>query len=218
MLRRVLLISNDIPETHIHAHEKPIVEKDTPLQNMKKILATIFNMSYVIPFMYIENNNKMLFNYLCFYCKETFLAYEFLLKHTVIEHKVCELDSSAMPSLKLDSKVKIDISNLTCKVCFLSCATLNEIFEHLMSRHDEKCHKSYVSNRLGSEQADCLLCLKKFFRTYCVILIRRMCQLHIYAFLAVKYLPLLKYTTCTCSAVIKRKLTAEMCATNFSRP
>lgn len=106
---------------------------------------------------------------MCFYCEMTFMDSSKLKEHTRTLHQDVKM-KSILKGIGSYSRIKWDISDLKCKICPKSMASLNEIADHAAKSHDlivdmdviEKC--CYVF-RLSDDKMNCTECgeMFKFF-------------------------------------------------------
>lgn len=100
--------------------------------NRRKNLIILFNNTTLIPF-------KWRMKYMCFYCGRSLDDYSELREHT-IDHGICTENDRAIRLVKApDSEVKIDVSDVTCRLCDKMLSNMDDIIDHLVSNH----RKSY---------------------------------------------------------------------------
>lgn len=117
------------------------VEKETrPVKALRNNIACIFNMSTAIPFKHFMNRFR------CFYCPKDFTECDDLKQHTVMEHPLCDIK---LKSMKLRNRknegIKVDISSLSCKLCFESMSDLDVLIDHIIKEHKANYDKSIPS-------------------------------------------------------------------------
>lgn len=98
----------------------------------------------------------------CFYCaKSTQDCY--LLKEHTLKHNAVDIDDFITKHIiTKDVPIKIDITDLACKVCQNPSANLDDFFAHIVDKHNEEydasvgvCFFPFVLNK---EVMQCLLC------------------------------------------------------------
>ncbi|KAJ2939891.1 hypothetical protein O0L34_g6593 [Tuta absoluta] len=111
--------------------------KRPPVKLMRNNIACILNMSTAILFKYYMNKFR------CFYCPKDFVESDELRQHTILEHPLCD---TKLKSMKLrhrkEDGVKVDVSTLSCKLCFDHIPDLESLINHLISEHKAKYDKS----------------------------------------------------------------------------
>ncbi|XP_048485955.1 zinc finger protein 569 isoform X1 [Plutella xylostella] len=100
------------------------------MMKRRKNLQIIFDSSTIIPF-------KWRANYICFYCGIRIVDYKELRRHTETHGSVADCDLKSIKGYG-DMNIKIDISNITCKLCNVLFRSFNELTEHLCSAHQVK--------------------------------------------------------------------------------
>lgn len=94
--------------------------------------ATFLECTTVKPFFYQQANFK------CFYCKEVFPEVRSVLQHTRL-HEAPERASLLKQYLRKGKRViKVDISELTCKLCDQRYSDLDDIRRHLAAVHKKE--------------------------------------------------------------------------------
>ncbi|XP_063544143.1 zinc finger protein 160-like isoform X2 [Cydia strobilella] len=136
-------------------------ERRPNVKQIRNNIACILNMSTAIPFKHFMNKFR------CFYCSRHFIECDELKEHTMIEHPHCD---SKFKSMKLrnreDISIKIDISSLSCKMCFEPMNDLDHLIDHLTSEHKARFDKSIEMNiqpfRLIKDNFACPFCGEVF--------------------------------------------------------
>lgn len=150
-------------------------DKKPAVIQIRNNIACILNMSTAIPFKYFMNRFR------CFYCPKDFIDCEELKEHTVIEHPVCDIDFKCMRLRnRQEGCVKIDISTLSCKMCYKKLSNLESLIDHLISEHKVFYDKSIDSNmqsyKLIKDNYPCPICEEVY--THFSTLLRHMGQIH----------------------------------------
>lgn len=117
----------------------------------------MFNNTSIIPF-------KCRGKCRCFYCGEELPVYDELRKHTKA-HGPCSENDRAIRLVKTDeAEVKVDITNITCEICYEPFSSFDEIVSHLIVKHTLPYERDVklliMMYRLVDLQ--CLLCELKF--------------------------------------------------------
>lgn len=103
--------------------------------------------------------------YACMYCKYQNPAASELKKHTLTTHSK---DVSELDNLKYvtDMIIKLDITELKCKLCDRECDTLEEIMNHIKYVHKQPLYfdttNHIVPFKFGKEDLTCAFCDKPF--------------------------------------------------------
>ncbi|XP_048485640.1 zinc finger protein 728-like [Plutella xylostella] len=139
-------------------------------------ISVILNMSTAIPFKYFKNQ------YLCFYCSKYFTDCELMKEHIVSSHVAYNTKQKVTKALKgSDVCIKIDISNLTCKVCFESFDGLESLIDHLIVKHNAPYDKNVTGImqpfKLKRDNMACPVCNADNF-SYFGTLLRHMNKNH----------------------------------------
>lgn len=125
----------------------------------KKNTITILENSTVIPFKW------HLKDYLCFHCHFAFKDIEQLKVHTREKHVYSNI-KSAVTYLKMDDKVKVDITDAVCRLCKVDFVNLDKFTEHLSSVHDIKLINEFgygiVPYIIGKNLLKCGVCEEEF--------------------------------------------------------
>ncbi|XP_075989328.1 uncharacterized protein LOC142985191 isoform X3 [Anticarsia gemmatalis] len=111
-------------------------DKKIATKDLRTSIATIINMSTAMPFKFFMSKFR------CFYCTRDFTHCDGLKEHTIMEHPQCEVgDKSMKMRNRYDGvKIKIDTSNLSCKLCLETVDDLNSLVQHLTTEHKIQCN------------------------------------------------------------------------------
>ncbi|CAH2234262.1 jg14217 [Pararge aegeria aegeria] len=150
------------------------VRNTTPLK-VRQNISSIISMSTAIPFKFFKNHFR------CFYCSKDFADFEVLKDHTVTDHSDFDYESKVMKKIKgKEVTVKIDILNLTCKLCLENLVDLSDLINHLTSNHGAiydtsiECLQPF---RILKDDIRCPLCPDAVFR-YFKKLLEHMNEIH----------------------------------------
>lgn len=136
--------------------------------------ATLLENTTVKPFVYCRYFFK------CFFCSEQFSEIHALLNHTAMHDMPCydKILQDLLPKGK--RTIKIDISNLKCKICKESISDIDQIRKHLVKEHKKEFTQSgngmvAYNLSLRNGQFSCHIC-SKMFQTF--ILLNRHMNVH----------------------------------------
>ncbi|GBP42757.1 Zinc finger protein 425 [Eumeta japonica] len=136
----------------------------------RKLLIKRSNVEYVLqysnvtPFMWYKGRFR------CFYCTEPIKDPDTLREHTAKVHQFANLELVVHDRTKhnrnRDAAVKIDVTNLMCKLCYSPMNNLEGLIHHLIIAHDAEYDMS-VQNcllpfKLDKESPSCATCGQKF--------------------------------------------------------
>lgn len=116
----------------------------------------------------IKGYNDM--GYMCCYCPETFLKTADLKTHTSVNHHNI-YEAYFMRETIFNYHVKLDITDLLCKLCGSNINTLEDLMDHLQSKHDIKLYRDIKNHiipfKFDTESLQCFICFNVFnkFRT-----------------------------------------------------
>lgn len=140
----------------------------------RKNAAYILEHTTALPFTYCR------YYYKCFFCKQQFTEIHNLLQHSISHNtpKHDEILKHLLPKGK--RTVKVDISNLKCKICEKNFINIDEIrlhlkCEHLISFTDSGNGMVAYNLKLKNGQYECHIC-GKLFQTF--ILLNRHMNVH----------------------------------------
>lgn len=134
----------------------------------------VLQMTTAMPFKYVNNTLK------CVYCiRDTiFPNHTDLRDHNTKEHKHENLKRD-FSNVIVGKTFKLDITDLTCRVCRNTFEGLDAIIDHLIENHEAKYNKKITKILQPFKLADdlaCVVCKKEF--TYLNILLQHMIQDH----------------------------------------
>ncbi|XP_046975301.1 zinc finger protein 160-like isoform X5 [Vanessa cardui] len=141
-----------------------VKSKDSNTFKIRHNIASIINMSTAVPFKFFKNKFR------CFFCSKDFTDFDNLRDHAITDHPHFNQECKAMKMIKgRDVNVKIDISNLTCKLCFENSLALNDLINHLISKHGVNYDKSIECLqpfRVVKDNMPCPICPNMVFRYF----------------------------------------------------
>nr|XP_049704077.1 zinc finger protein 62 homolog isoform X2 [Helicoverpa armigera] len=172
---KVKLLSQEDPNPSSLAEDSIEPKKKQNVLQIRQNIQCVLNMSTAVPF-------KFFSKFSCFYCSKKFVEFDELRQHTAVEHPVCDLKSKCMKKCKGERiSVKIDVSDLACKVCGTPMANLEDLITHLIESHKAKYDTSITGclepYRLIKDSMPCPICPDAVFR-YFGILLRHMSSVH----------------------------------------
>ncbi|CAK1550191.1 unnamed protein product [Leptosia nina] len=138
-------------------------------ETIRKLFVKRRNIEYVLQY---SNATPFLFykgKYRCFFCTEPIKDPDVLREHTKI-HQFANLELVIFDRTKTnrnrDAAVKIDITNLTCKLCLQTINGLEQLIHHLIIAHDAEYDMSvpncFLPFKLERDQPTCPICDMKF--------------------------------------------------------
>lgn len=143
----------------ISEKQKERLVKSQIKQHITNILTAILNCSTIMPFRWAANK------FLCFFCCCSFVDCSKLKEHTREEHFEAKLDN-LVKDLVPTSIIKLDISNISCKLCPKPVPTLSEFLKHVTEKHELKferqSHDNFFSFKLSDDGLNCLECGQSF--------------------------------------------------------
>lgn len=172
---KVKLLSQEDPSPSSLAEDSIEPKKKQNVLQIRQNIQCVLNMSTAVPF-------KFFSKFSCFYCSKKFVEFDELRQHTAVEHPVCDLKSKCMKKCKGERiSVKIDVSDLACKVCGVPMPNLEDLITHLIESHKAKYDTSITGclepYRLIKDNMPCPICPDAVFR-YFGILLRHMSSVH----------------------------------------
>ncbi|XP_063837093.1 zinc finger protein 675-like isoform X1 [Ostrinia nubilalis] len=116
--------------------------------------------STICPFKYSQAYFK------CFYCSKNFLVFQELKNHVIDYHANISFIDIVKGITRPHDQVKVDVSEISCKICNLKCTKLDELTIHLSETHsvkfDENPEDSIISYDLGDNKFKCTVCKEEF--------------------------------------------------------
>ncbi|XP_063836955.1 zinc finger protein 728-like isoform X4 [Ostrinia nubilalis] len=135
-------------------------------QAWKQNALVIFENSYVYPF--VHSGNK----YKCFVCAKQFLDPSLLKEHTTREHNIKDLQKELNNRLR-DKNLKIDISDLQCRICLEHLPNFEALKVHLKDHGkniDLELTDNLIPFRLGGSTFECQVCGENFLKLRLLII------------------------------------------------
>lgn len=140
---------------------KMITDFDERMARRKSVIA-ILEYSKVCPFRWMKNL------YFCFYCDKDFVDPAELRAHNSIDHAnvTTQQIKLAIRRLKKFELAKVDITDVTCKICSVSIEEFNSLKLHLIAVHskqlDPKRSDGFLPFKLEKNAFQCTLCIEKY--------------------------------------------------------
>lgn len=138
------------------------MEKMSELQkkeDLVTLMSAIIENSTAVPFRWHCSK------FACFFCCFPFEESSKLKSHYYEEHSDAKIRNTFRSVIK-NSKVKLEISNLTCKKCSKSFTVLNDFMDHLVKIHSLKLNlemkHQIFAYKLSDENMQCLQCGDEF--------------------------------------------------------
>ncbi|KPJ01329.1 Zinc finger and BTB domain-containing protein 17 [Papilio xuthus] len=120
---------------------------------------TIFEFSYVYPFIYARNKYK------CYTCSKEFVDSQILREHSLKTHNIEELRLE-LNKKSQDNNLKVDIFQIKCKLCQTTLKNLNDLKFHLKD-HGKDIDPSYQDNiipfKLEGNTYNCQICGENYY-------------------------------------------------------
>ncbi|XP_038221171.1 zinc finger protein 658B-like isoform X4 [Zerene cesonia] len=128
----------------------------------KKNASLLLEHSRICPFRWMKNL------YICFYCDRQFADPAILRDHNYIEHDTVALTTIkyAMTKLKRHELVKVDITDIRCKLCNDIISDLNNLRCHLVKVHNKNVDANITDDvlpfKVTKDIFNCAVCEEKF--------------------------------------------------------
>lgn len=122
----------------------------------------ILESSKIYPFRWIKNM------YLCFYCEQIFTDPAKLREHHSFDHMSLPPAQirQAIAKLKKYELIKVDVTDVGCKICDDYIEDFTEIKNHLLMKHkkniDPKSNDGLLPFKVTKEEFQCALCCDKY--------------------------------------------------------
>lgn len=160
-------ISSEVKETTEYPSKYTLAtEQDKnindELKARKEQASILLEFSKICPFRWTKNL------YLCFYCEQQFSDPAKLREHHTVEHTAQNTSNikEAIAKLKKYELIKVDITNLGCKICNDPINELVELKTHLYIKHnktiDSESGDGLLPFKLTREDFECAICCDKF--------------------------------------------------------
>ncbi|XP_028156444.1 zinc finger protein 605-like [Ostrinia furnacalis] len=148
-----------VPETGFRLSLPSLDGERTAQWALRNLVAVIVQHSTIMPFRWSSNK------FMCFYCCCPFHEVTKLKSHTLIEHENAKLQTILMLA-KTSSRLKLDVSEISCRKCPKSLRNLDEFLDHAASAHDlefnRESSKTFLCFKLSDEGMSCLDCDERF--------------------------------------------------------
>lgn len=135
-------------------------------QTWKQNAMTLFEYSYVYPFIHASNKYK------CFVCAKPFLDANFLKEHSITGHSIKDLKRELMNRVR-DKHLKVDVTYLQCRLCLSTLPNLQSLKSHLKD-HGKKvdllCQDNIVPFKLGGDRFECQVCGESYLKLRLLII------------------------------------------------
>ncbi|XP_037299499.1 zinc finger protein 624 isoform X3 [Manduca sexta] len=134
-------------------------------QTWKENALTIFENSFVYPF--IHANNK----YKCFICSKEFLEAPLLKEHS-LTHNINEIREELNNRVR-DKNIKVDVTYTQCKICSESLSDLKSLKIHLKDhgkKLDAESHGNLIPFKLGGNSFECQVCGESYLKLRLLII------------------------------------------------
>ncbi|CAG9574890.1 unnamed protein product [Danaus chrysippus] len=160
-------LKKELITASIFPYENPLQpNKKQNVMQIRKNIQCVLNMSTAIPF-------KFFAKFSCFFCSKYFVEFDELKVHVLADHPICDLKEKCIKNCKGERiTVKIDISTLSCKICYQSISDLDDLIQHLTSKHlalYDKTIKCFEPFRIIKDNIPCPIC-PNVFRYFGILL------------------------------------------------
>ncbi|XP_013163599.1 PREDICTED: zinc finger protein 675 isoform X4 [Papilio xuthus] len=130
------------------------------LKERKKNSTLILEAAKLCPFRWMKNL------FICFYCDQQFLDPDTLREHNNLEHSTPSLAQieHEMSKQKKHEFVKVELTNVSCKICNHILHDIPSLKYHLMDRHDMYINSNdgILPFKISKDNFVCILCSTKF--------------------------------------------------------
>ncbi|CAG9574889.1 unnamed protein product [Danaus chrysippus] len=147
-----------------------VEDKYKKTEMVRKLLLKRRNVEYVLQYSNVTPFTWYKGRYRCFYCSEPIKDPDVLREHTAKVHQFANLELVVYDRTKnnrnRDAAVKIDVTDICCKLCNKKISSLEQLINHLIIAHDAEYDVS-VPNcllpfKLDKDQPTCPVCNIKF--------------------------------------------------------
>ncbi|XP_052757201.1 zinc finger protein 714-like isoform X7 [Galleria mellonella] len=132
------------------------------LKARRRYATVLLENSKICPFRWMKNL------YLCFYCEQQFSDPAKLREHNLLEHpsQKCVQIKEAMSKLKKYELIKVDITDVGCKLCEENIKDLHILKTHLLLKHmksiDPKSNDGVLPFTVTQYDFPCALCDERY--------------------------------------------------------
>ncbi|XP_075989119.1 uncharacterized protein LOC142985076 isoform X4 [Anticarsia gemmatalis] len=155
----------------------PIVERPDSTDNIqiakknpdiRQNALTVFEFSTIYPFIYGNNKFK------CFVCSQPFLDLHLLKDHMTESHAFAPL--KRLVNNRRENVLKVDVSDITCKLCGEKPINLIELKRHLKDLHDKPINIDLQDNlipfklHLVDGSYKCVICEENFIKVRTLVI------------------------------------------------
>ncbi|OWR44478.1 zinc finger protein 729 [Danaus plexippus plexippus] len=135
--------------------------RGTKTFRVRQNVACILKMSSALPFKFFKNTFR------CFYCSKDCSDFDVLREHTLKYHGQFDQECAAMKKIKgKDLIVKIEITNLTCKICYEQFMGLIDLIDHIVTKHGANYDNSVECVqifKISKDNIPCPICPDSYF-------------------------------------------------------
>ncbi|XP_052757168.1 zinc finger protein 845-like [Galleria mellonella] len=144
-----------------------LTNKNAVTMKREELDKHIFNLSEILKCSNatpIRNHDGI--GYGCSYCNEIFIKPEQLKTHTINDHADVATTSFMKRKCLSEFFVKLDITNLHCKMCGKPASSYEDLMDHLHSEHGKGVHfdikNQILPFKFENETLRCYICLNNF--------------------------------------------------------
>ncbi|XP_050559447.1 zinc finger protein 569 isoform X4 [Spodoptera frugiperda] len=153
-----------------NAQSIPVQEKTVAKKNpdVRQNALAVFEFSTVYPFVYSSNKFK------CFVCSQPFLELKDLKVHMSATHNYAPL--KRLVNNRRENILKVDVSDLLCKICLERPANLVELKRHLKEVHNKPLNLDIQDNmipfklELDEDGYKCVICERNFIKVRVLVI------------------------------------------------
>ncbi|CAG9789590.1 unnamed protein product [Diatraea saccharalis] len=166
------------PITMAPKSPSPFAGKPTPMKvrqppkpkslDVRQNALTIFEFSTVYPFIYGNNKFK------CFICSQPFLEISLLSLHMQESHTFAPL--KRLVNNRRENILKVDVSDLTCKICYVKQNSLTDMKSHLKLEHQKPIDPEMKDNiipfklQASDNGYKCVICDQNFIKVRILVI------------------------------------------------
>lgn len=137
-----------------------MTEHDDALKSARRNILYVLYYSNIVPFRWHSQGLK------CFYCKIS-ISDSIALKIHTKSHSNENLEEFLKQNiLSKDIPIKVDVTNLQCKLCEINIKDIDELVSHIVNIHDETgiedISSCVIPFELNETQKSCIICHSQF--------------------------------------------------------
>nr|XP_034837898.1 PR domain zinc finger protein 5-like [Maniola hyperantus] len=147
-------------KTEIHAEHVRKLKQSSIAR--KRNVAVLLENTGICPFRWMKNL------FICIYCDRQFTDPALLRHHHNLEHasQTSAQVKAAMPKLKKHELIKVDVTDLNCKLCVTKANSFDDLKLHLIDEHnfnsDLKTEDGVLPFKISKNNFPCVICDERF--------------------------------------------------------